>query len=149
MFLYLFLTLSPIPTELKPNSAKNCSKSTIFDFDPKSRFLGGLPSSLWGLPGAVQLAGRPAYRQARLHACTSACQQATLPNFTRGAPPPHPPKSRLAAYGQPPGPGALGPQGSPGPYRALGAAGLGPWAPEAAGRQPTFGGVRGGRSPPV
>ena len=38
MFLYQFFTLSLILTELRPNSAKNGSKSTIFDFHSKNVF---------------------------------------------------------------------------------------------------------------
>ena len=40
MFLDQFFTLSPILTELRPNSAKNGSKSTKNDFHLKSSFLG-------------------------------------------------------------------------------------------------------------
>ena len=51
-----FFMLSPILTELRPNSAKNGSKSTIFGFHLKNAFLGGLLSPF---PGVVHRAVRP------------------------------------------------------------------------------------------
>ena len=52
MFLYQFFTLSPILTKLRPNSAKDGSKSTKNDFRQKSDTFGEVfPPTLRGLGG--------------------------------------------------------------------------------------------------
>ena len=111
-----FFTLIPILTELRPNSAKNGSKSTIFIFHSKNAFFREVFFSRSGGPGPGARPGGPAGRQAGRPAGQQAGRQAGQPaGWLAGMPASQPagwPACRPACW--PAGRPACRPAGPPG-----------------------------------